>query len=61
MNTRLKAKQALLLLPFILLVTDSLAQRYAGPLSPEESLKKLNIVNGLIQYLSNLMNKEMLM
>lgn len=46
MNTRLKATQALLLLPFILLVTDSLAQRYAGPLSPEESLKKLNIVNG---------------
>ena len=40
MNTRLKSKKALLLvLPFILLVGDSLAQRYAGPLSPEESLK----------------------
>lgn len=47
MNTRLKSKKALLLvLPFILLVGDSLAQRYAGPLSPEESLKKLNIAKG---------------
>ena len=46
MNTRLKCKKALLLLLFILFVADSFAQRYAAPLSPEESLKKLNIVNG---------------
>ena len=46
MNTCLKGKKALLLLPFILLVGDCLAQRYAAALSPEESLKKLNIVNG---------------
>ena len=46
MNTRLKGKKALLLLLFILFVADSFAQRYAAPLSPEESLKKLNIVNG---------------
>ena len=46
MNTRLKGKKALLLLLFILLVGDCLAQRYAAALSPEESLKKLNIVNG---------------
>jgi putative membrane-bound dehydrogenase-like protein len=46
MNTRLNGKKALLVLPFILLAGDCLAQRYAGPLSPEESLKKLNIVNG---------------
>ena len=46
MKTCLKGKKALLLLPFILLVGDCLAQRYAAALSPEESLKKLNIVNG---------------
>jgi putative membrane-bound dehydrogenase-like protein len=46
MNTRLKGKKAVLLLLFILFVADSFAQRYAAPLSPEESLKKLNIVNG---------------
>ena len=46
MNIRLKGKKALLLLLFILFIADSFAQRYAAPLSPEESLKKLNIVNG---------------
>ncbi|SKB30611.1 PVC-type heme-binding CxxCH protein [Daejeonella lutea] len=39
-------KFALLLLPFALLAGDSIAQRYAGPLSPEESLKKLNVAPG---------------
>ena len=46
MNIRLKGKKALLLLLFILFIADSFAQRYAAPLSPEESLKKLNIING---------------
>ncbi len=46
MKTCLKGKKALLLLTLILLVADSFAQRYSGPLSPEESLKKLNIING---------------
>ncbi|SDM30670.1 putative membrane-bound dehydrogenase domain-containing protein [Daejeonella rubra] len=46
MKTRFKGKKALLLLPFILLAGDGIAQRYAGPLSPEESLKKLNVANG---------------
>ncbi|WP_306550201.1 PVC-type heme-binding CxxCH protein [Daejeonella sp.] len=46
MKTCLKYKKALLVLPFIFLVVDCLAQRYAAALSPEESLKKLNIVNG---------------
>ncbi|MEJ7693280.1 PVC-type heme-binding CxxCH protein [Daejeonella sp.] len=39
-------KFALLLLPFALITGDSIAQRYAGPLSPEESLKKLNVAPG---------------
>jgi len=46
MKTRFKGKKALLLLPFILLAGNSIAQRYASPLSPEESLKKLNVAKG---------------
>ncbi|MES3017262.1 MAG: PVC-type heme-binding CxxCH protein [Bacteroidota bacterium] len=36
----------LLLLTLALFSADSFAQRYAGPLSPEESLKKLNVAPG---------------
>lgn len=39
-------KFAFLLLPFALMTGESIAQRYAGPLSPEESLKKLNVAPG---------------
>lgn len=39
-------KFVLLLLPFVLITGNSVAQRYAGPLSPEESLKKLNVAPG---------------
>lgn len=46
MKINSKSKFVLLLLPFVLIAADSLAQRYAGPLSPEESLKKLNVAPG---------------
>lgn len=46
MKTNFNGKSALLLLPFILLAGNSIAQRYAGPLSPEESLKKMNVAAG---------------
>ncbi|MFA6946753.1 MAG: PVC-type heme-binding CxxCH protein [Pedobacter sp.] len=46
MKTIFNGKSALLLLPFILLAGNSIAQRYPGPLSPEESMKKLNVANG---------------
>jgi hypothetical protein len=36
----------LFLLPFILLAGEGMAQRYPGPLSPEESMKKLNVAPG---------------
>lgn len=39
-------KFALLLLPFALIAGETVAQRYAGPLTPEESLKKLNVAPG---------------
>lgn len=46
MKTNFNGRSAILLLPFILLAVNSMAQRYAGPLSPEESLKKLKVANG---------------
>jgi len=39
-------RNILLLLTFICAMTESLAQRYAAPLSPEESLKKLHVAAG---------------
>jgi len=41
-----KSKFILLLLPLTLITATSIGQRYAGPLSPEESLKKLNVAPG---------------
>jgi putative membrane-bound dehydrogenase-like protein len=46
MKTRLKGKKALLISLLTVFAGDSIAQRYAGPLSPEESLKKLTVANG---------------
>lgn len=46
MKTVYPGKIASLLFLFSMLSFGSFAQRYAGPLSPEESLKKLNIVPG---------------
>lgn len=46
MKTNFNGRSAILLLPFILLAGNSLAQRYPGPLSPEESMKKLNVAKG---------------
>jgi putative membrane-bound dehydrogenase-like protein len=37
-----------LMLPFALIAGETAAQRYAGPLSPEESLKKLNVAPGFL-------------
>ncbi|MBC7757265.1 MAG: dehydrogenase [Phormidesmis sp. FL-bin-119] len=48
MNINLHFKFALLLVPFAFIASDSVAQRYAGPLSPEESLKKLNVAPGFL-------------
>jgi putative membrane-bound dehydrogenase-like protein len=46
MKTNFNGRSAILLLPFILLAGSSMAQRYPGPLSPEESMKKLNVAKG---------------
>ena len=46
MKTNFNGRSALLLLPFILLAGNSMAQRYPGPLSPEESMKTLNVAKG---------------
>lgn len=46
MNTIYTGKSARLLTLLLLLGLTAAAQRYAGPLSPEESLKKLKIVDG---------------
>jgi putative membrane-bound dehydrogenase-like protein len=46
MKTNFNGRSAILLLPFILLAGNSIAQRYPGPLSPEESMKKLNVAKG---------------
>lgn len=46
MKTNFNGRSALLLLPFIFLAGNSLAQRYPGPLSPEESMKTLNVAKG---------------
>ncbi len=46
MRTNSKIKFTLLLLPLALIAGDSVGQRYPGPLSPEESLKKLNVAPG---------------
>ena len=46
MKTNFNGRSAILLLPFILLAGNSMAQRYPGPLSPEESMKKLNVAKG---------------
>ncbi|MCF8453510.1 MAG: dehydrogenase [Pedobacter sp.] len=46
MKTNFSGRSAILLLPFILLAGNSMAQRYPGPLSPEESMKKLNVAKG---------------
>lgn len=46
MKTNLKGRLVIFLLPFILLAGEGMAQRYPGPLSPEESMKKLNVAPG---------------
>lgn len=46
MKIKSYCKFAILLLPFVIKAGESSAQRYPGPLSPEESLKKLNVVPG---------------
>ncbi|WP_276347623.1 PVC-type heme-binding CxxCH protein [Daejeonella sp. JGW-45] len=46
MKTNSKIKFTLFLLPLALMAADGVAQRYPGPLSPEESLKKLNVAPG---------------
>ena len=46
MKTNLKSRLVIFLLPFILLAGEGIAQRYPGPLSPEESMKKLNVAPG---------------
>jgi putative membrane-bound dehydrogenase-like protein len=46
MKTNFKGRLVILLLPFILLAGEGIAQRYPGPLSPEESMKKLNVAPG---------------
>ncbi len=46
MKTYFNGRSAIFLLPFILLAENSVAQRYPGPLSPEESMKKLNVAKG---------------
>ena len=44
--THLMNRNILFLLVFIFSMTQSLAQRYAAPLSPEESMKKLQVAEG---------------
>lgn len=46
MKTNFNGRSAILLLQFVLLAGNSMAQRYPGPLSPEESMKKLNVAKG---------------
>jgi putative membrane-bound dehydrogenase-like protein len=46
MKTNFKGRLVIFLLPFILLAGEGIAQRYPGPLSPEESMKKLNVAPG---------------
>lgn len=46
MKTNFNGRSTILFLPFILLAVNSMAQRYPGPLSPEESMKKLNVAQG---------------
>jgi putative membrane-bound dehydrogenase-like protein len=46
MKTNYKGRLVIFLLPFIFLAGESIAQRYPGPLSPEESMKKLNVAPG---------------
>lgn len=46
MKTLLKNRNIFLLMAFICAMTESMAQRYAAPLSPEESLKKLHVAAG---------------
>lgn len=46
MKTNFNGRSAIFLLPLILFAGNSIAQRYPGPLSPEESMKKLNVAKG---------------
>ena len=46
MVTPLITRNILLILAFICIMTESLAQKYAAPLSPEESMKKLQVATG---------------
>lgn len=46
MKTNFKGRLVIFLLPFIFLAGESIAQRYPGPLSPEESMKKLIVAPG---------------
>jgi len=46
MKTNFNGLSVILLLPFILLAGNSMAQRYPGPLSPEESMKTINVAKG---------------
>lgn len=44
--TPLLKRNVLLILAFICAMTESLAQKYAKPLSPEESMKKMQVADG---------------
>jgi putative membrane-bound dehydrogenase-like protein len=46
MKTNFNGRTAIFLLTLILFAGNSMAQRYPGPLSPEESMKKLNVAKG---------------
>lgn len=46
MNTIFTGRKGCILFLFIILGTARFAQRYPEPLTPEESLKKLNVVDG---------------
>lgn len=46
MKTNFNGRSAIFLLPLILFAGNSIAQRYPGPLSPEESMKKLSVAKG---------------
>jgi putative membrane-bound dehydrogenase-like protein len=46
MNINLRFSISLLILILFLITDESIAQRYPGPLSPEESIKKLTVAKG---------------
>jgi putative membrane-bound dehydrogenase-like protein len=46
MKTNFNVRSTVILISIFLLAVNSMAQRYPGPLSPEESMKKLNVAKG---------------